>query len=87
MNQGFWRKWHRWVGFVAAPFLLRLHSGEAWGDGGLVVAMFWGLALIFGVVSGVVIYLKMRRPGPTGLRRVIWLLPPAFLAAWSQTFV
>ena len=22
MNQGFWRKWHRWIGFVAAPFLL-----------------------------------------------------------------
>ena len=22
MNQGFWRKWHRWIGIVAAPFLL-----------------------------------------------------------------
>src|SRR5213595_2417154 len=22
MNQAFWRKWHRWIGFVAAPFLL-----------------------------------------------------------------
>jgi uncharacterized iron-regulated membrane protein len=22
MNQGFWRKWHRWIGVVAAPFLL-----------------------------------------------------------------
>src|SRR3954447_10399375 len=21
MNQAFWRKWHRWVGFVAVPFL------------------------------------------------------------------
>jgi len=32
--------------YTDKPFLLRLHSGEAFGDGGLVVAMFWGLALI-----------------------------------------
>src|SRR5437763_11872448 len=22
MNQAFWRKWHRWIGIVAVPFLL-----------------------------------------------------------------
>lgn len=73
--------------YIDKPFLLRLHSGEAWGDGGLVVAMLWGLALLFGVVSGIVIYLKMRRPGLTGLRRVFWLLPVVITTAWMQTVV
>ena len=63
--------------YVDKPFLVRLHSGEAWGDGGLVFAMFWALALLIAVVSGIVIYFKMRRPGLTGLRRVFWLLPIA----------
>ena len=50
----------------------RLHSGEAFGDGGLVVAMFWGLALLVINVTGLIIYLMMRRPNATGLRRVFW---------------
>lgn len=54
------------------PFLYRLHSGEAFGDGGLVFAMLWGSALVFLVVSGVVIYLQMRRPGARGWKRVFW---------------
>ena len=29
--------------YADKPFLNRLHSGEAFGDGGLVVAMFWAL--------------------------------------------
>jgi uncharacterized iron-regulated membrane protein len=58
--------------YVDKPFLVRLHSGEAWGDGGLVFAMIWGLALVFGVVTGIVIYFKMRRRGLTGIRRVFW---------------
>lgn len=69
--------------FVDKPFLLRLHSGEAWGDGGLVVAMFWGLALIFAAVSGVVIYVKMRRQGLTGLRRIFWLVPIVIQTAFT----
>jgi hypothetical protein len=28
--------------YADKPLLYRLHSGEAFGDGGLVVAMFWG---------------------------------------------
>jgi uncharacterized iron-regulated membrane protein len=68
------------------PFLVRLHSGEAWGDGGLVFAMFWALALIVAVVSGIVIYFKMRRPGLTGLRRIFWLLPIAFQLIEISTF-
>lgn len=52
--------------------LHRLHSGEAFGEGGLVFAMLWGLALVLLTLSGVVIYLQMRRPGATGLRRIFW---------------
>ena len=32
--------------YVDKPFLNRLHSGEAFGDGGLVFAMAWALALV-----------------------------------------
>ncbi len=64
--------------YVDKPFLVRLHSGEAWGDGGQVFAMLWALALIAAVTSGIVIYLKMRRPGMKGLRRVFWIVPIAF---------
>jgi uncharacterized iron-regulated membrane protein len=63
--------------YVDKPLLLRVHSGEAWGDGGLVFAMLWGLALVVSVTSGIVIYWKMRRPGRTGIRRVFWLVPIA----------
>jgi uncharacterized iron-regulated membrane protein len=61
--------------YVDKPFLLRLHSGEAWGDGGLVFAMFWGLALAALTVTGTIIYLKMRRPHRTGLGRIFWVVP------------
>jgi uncharacterized iron-regulated membrane protein len=57
------------------PFLYRLHSGEAFGDGGLVVAMFWGLALALLAASGLVIYvrvLRLPRKGAHGVRRVFW---------------
>jgi len=42
------------------------------GDGGLVMAMFWGLALAVLTASGLIIYLTMWRPNQTGLRRVFW---------------
>ena len=32
--------------------IYRLHSGEWFGDGGLVVAMAWGLALVLMAASG-----------------------------------
>ncbi len=54
------------------PLILRLHSGEAFGDGGLVLAMLWGLALLLLTLTGIWIYLKMRRPGATGLKRCFW---------------
>ena len=58
--------------YADKPLLYRLHSGEAFGDGGLVVAMFWGLALLVINVTGLIIYFMMRRPNVTGLRRVFW---------------
>lgn len=58
--------------YADKPFLYRLHSGEAFGDGGLVVAMGWGLSLVLLTASGVVIYWQMRRPGATGWKRVFW---------------
>ena len=51
------------------PFLHRLHSGEAFGDGGLVGAMFWSLALIALTITGLVIMWRMRRKNVTGWRR------------------
>lgn len=58
--------------YADKPFLTRLHSGEAFGDGGLVVAMLWGFALVLMSVSGVVIYLRMHRPHRVGVKRVFW---------------
>ena len=56
-------------------FILKLHSGEALGDGGMVVGMFWGLALLILTVSGMVIYFKMKPRKPqTGLRKVFWIM-------------
>jgi uncharacterized iron-regulated membrane protein len=58
--------------YADKPFLYRLHSGEAFGDGGLVVAMMWGLTLLVLTITGLLIYLKMWRPGQTGVRKVFW---------------
>jgi uncharacterized iron-regulated membrane protein len=58
--------------YVDKPLIHRIHSGEAFGDGGLVFAMFWGVALAFLTVSGFIIYLTMRRGNAVGLRRVFW---------------
>ena len=58
--------------YVDKPFLKRLHSGEAFGDGGLVAAMMWGLALAALSISGIVIYFTMRRRNASGLQKVFW---------------
>ncbi len=39
--------------------IVRLHSGEAFGDWGLVLGMMWGLVLVVLIVSGLVIYSLM----------------------------
>lgn len=59
--------------YADKPFLTRLHSGEAFGDGGLVVAMFWGLSLAVLTATGLIIYLLMRGNRKlTGLQRAFW---------------
>lgn len=59
--------------YADKPFFTRLHSGEAFGDGGLVLAMFWALALIILTLSGLVIYWLMRGNRTlTGIQRVFW---------------
>jgi uncharacterized iron-regulated membrane protein len=65
-------------GYADKPFLYRLHSGEAFGDGGLVVAMLWGLALFFVTSTGLVMYLRIQRArrashaDSSGVRRFFW---------------
>jgi len=59
--------------YADKPFLYRLHSGEAFGDGGLVVAMFWGAALAVLGTTGLYIYWTMRgHRRLQGIRRVFW---------------
>jgi uncharacterized iron-regulated membrane protein len=58
--------------YVDKSLLNRIHSGEAFGDGGLVVAMFWALALLALTISGFLLYwrlMKVDRPDRTGLKR------------------
>lgn len=58
--------------YTDKPFIHRLHSGEAVGDGGLILAILWGTALAVITATGVVIYLRMRRPGAVGVKRFFW---------------
>jgi len=58
--------------YVDKPLINRIHSGEAFGDGGLVAGMFWGLALCALTVSGFLLYwrlMRIDRPDRTGLRK------------------
>ena len=41
-------------------------------DGGLVVAMLWGLTLIILTLSGLIIYFLMHRRNLKGIQRVFW---------------
>ncbi len=58
--------------YADKPLLHRIHSGEFFGDGGLVASMFWGLALVALTVSGLIIYWTMRRRNPVGWQKVFW---------------
>jgi uncharacterized iron-regulated membrane protein len=60
-------------GYDEDSFILKLHSGEALGDGGMVVYMFVGGALFTLIITGLIIYWKMKPKTATGLRRVFWL--------------
>jgi len=57
--------------YADKPLLNRVHSGEWFGDGGLVFAMFWAIALATLTLSGLIIY-WMRRRNATGLQKVFW---------------
>lgn len=59
--------------YADKPFLNRLHSGEAFGDGGLVGAMFWALALAILTISGLIVYYTMRgKRELTGIKKIFW---------------
>jgi uncharacterized iron-regulated membrane protein len=58
--------------YADKSLIVRLHSGEVFGDWGQVLGLLWGLALIVIIVTGTVIYFQMRRPGRKGLGRVFW---------------
>jgi len=58
--------------YADKPLLNRVHSGEWFGDGGLVFAMVWAIALATLTISGLVIYWTMRRKNPVGLQKVFW---------------
>ncbi len=55
--------------YADKPFLYRLHSGEAFGDGGLVVAMLWGLSLALLTITGLLVFWRMRRRDARGFRK------------------
>ena len=60
-------------GYTDKPFLNRLHSGEAFSDGGLVGAMFWALSLVVLTISGLIVYYTMRgKRELTGIKRIFW---------------
>ena len=69
-------------------WLLKLHTGEIIGDGGKVLGLGWGLALVTMLVTGLLVYLNMYRARQRGSakslrgwRRYFWVWPLAFLVA------
>jgi uncharacterized iron-regulated membrane protein len=58
--------------YADKPFINRVHSGEAFGDGGLVAAMIWGVALFALTISGFALYWRLagaNRANRQGLQR------------------
>jgi uncharacterized iron-regulated membrane protein len=58
--------------YADKPLINRLHSGEAFGDGGLVFAMLWGASLVTLTLTGLIIYWRMRRRNAKGITRFFW---------------
>ncbi len=68
--------------YAEDSFILRLHSGEAFGDGGMVLGMFWGVSLFVLTITGIIIYFRMKPRTPrTGIRKVFWAFAGALLLA------
>jgi len=58
--------------YVDKPLIHRIHSAEAFGDGGLVVSMIWGIALLALTLTGFLLYwrlMRVERPDRVGLKR------------------
>jgi hypothetical protein len=60
-------------------WVMRLHTGEIFGEGGKFLGLAWGLALIAMSITGIILYVKMlqaRRTGSAGKvrgwRRYFW---------------
>lgn len=60
-------------------WVMRLHTGEIFGDGGKFLGLAWGLALIAMSITGIILYLNMLRARRTGAagkvrgwRRYFW---------------
>lgn len=61
--------------YVDKALLHRIHSGEFFGDGGLVMSMVWGVALLALTITGFLLYWRLftaQRPERTGLKRVFF---------------
>ncbi len=72
--------------YAEDSFILRLHSGEAFGDGGMVLGMVWGTLLFALTVTGIIIYFRMKPRTPrTGIRKVFWAFAGALLLASGES--
>ena len=63
--------------------LVRIHTGEIFGDAGVFMGLLWGTAMVVLTVTGVWLYWKMykARASIKGWRRVFWML--LFMTALS----
>jgi hypothetical protein len=72
--------------YAEDSFILRLHSGEAFGDGGMVLGMIWGTLLFALTVTGIIVYFRMKPRTPrTGIRKVFWAFAGALLFSSKET--
>ena len=58
--------------YADKPLINRIHSGEWFGDGGLVFAMFWATSLAVLTISGLIIYWTKMRRNAMGLQKMFW---------------
>ena len=72
---------------VRESFILRLHTGEVFGDGGVVLGMFWGTALVVLVVTGAWLYWQIGwvRAKRHGWKKIFWILAFTLLGFSQQS--
>ena len=60
----------------AESLLVRLHSGEVFGEPGVVAGVLWGLALLALGITGLVVYVQMygKRTKARGKGQLFWVL-------------